>query len=281
MARRQGFFDDLMDIGSKLPWRVVVLSAGGAFTVLHVIAFETAPLVTGTTLAGLGQVVQRQLIHQFAAIFQYLLPAGLLTGAMVAFFKRSHSRALLIKVRASPTALASMNWRDFERLIGEAFRRRSFTVTGFGGNGPDGGVDLGLMRNGERFLVQCKHWKKHQVGVTVVRELNGVIAAQGAQGGYVVTGGRFTREAREFAGSCKIELIDGPSLEGFIGSVSASTPAPVAPVATVKTAIQSAPACPRCGAGMVKREATRGKFAGQHFWGCQQYPKCTGILKVS
>jgi restriction system protein len=278
MARRQGFFDDLMDIGSKLPWRVVVLSAGGAFIVLHVITFETAPLATGTTLAGLGQVVQRQIIHQFAAIFQYLLPAGLLTGALVAFFKRSHSRALLTKVQTSPTALVSMNWRDFERLIGEAFRQRGFTVTGFGGNGPDGGVDLGLMRNGERFLVQCKHWKKQQVGVTVVRELYGVIAAQGAQGGYVVTGGQFTREAREFAGSCKIELIDGSSLGGFIGSVTASTPAPVA---AIKNVSQSAPVCPRCGAGMVKREATRGKFAGQLFWGCQQYPKCTGILKIS
>jgi restriction system protein len=278
MAKRQGVFDDLMDIGSKLPWRVVVLSAGVAFIVLHVIAFETAPLATGTTLAGLGQVVQRQLIHQFAAIFQYLLPTGLLIGATVAFFRRSHSRALLTKVQASPTALASMNWRDFERMIGEVFRQRGFTVTGFGGNGPDGGVDLGLMSNGERFFVQCKHWKKQQVGVTVVRELNGVIAAQGAQGGYVVTGGQFTREAHEFAGSCKIELIDGSFLADFIGSVAASKPAPVA---TVKTESQSAPSCPRCGARMVKREATRGKFAGQHFWGCQQYPKCTGILKIS
>jgi restriction system protein len=49
-----------------------------------------------------------------------------------------------------------------------------------------------LMKNGERFLVQCKHWRKEQVGVTVARELNGVMAAAGAQGGYVVTGGRFT-----------------------------------------------------------------------------------------
>jgi hypothetical protein len=92
-----------------------------------------------------------------------------------------------------------MSWREFERLVGEAFRQRGYTVTGFGGSGPDGGVDLGLMKNGERFLVQCKHWRKEQVGVTVVRELNGVIAAASAQGSFVVTGGQFTREAREFA----------------------------------------------------------------------------------
>ncbi len=60
------------------------------------------------------------------------------------------------------------------------------------------------MKNGERFLVQCKHWRKEQVGVRVVRELNGVMAAAGAQGGYLVTGGRFTPDAREFARKTQI-----------------------------------------------------------------------------
>jgi len=120
--------------------------------------------------------------------------------------------------RANPkVAIASMSWRDFERLVGETFRRQGFTVTGFGGNAPDGGVDLGLSKNGRRFLVQCKHWRKRQVGVTVVRELNGVIAAQRAHGGFVVTGGQFTREAREFADSCAIKLIDGPALDDLMG----------------------------------------------------------------
>lgn len=47
-----------------------------------------------------------------------------------------------------------------------------------GGNRPDGGVDLVLKKGGRRYLVQCKHWKTWQVGVAVVRELNGVIAEQ-------------------------------------------------------------------------------------------------------
>lgn len=111
----------------------------------------------------------------------------------------------------------SMSWREFEKLIGEAFRRRKFTVTGFGGGGANGGVDLGLMKNSERFLVQCKHWRKQQVGVTVVRELNDVISAQGAHGGFVITGGRFTLEAWEFARQTKIQLIDGESMHELIG----------------------------------------------------------------
>jgi restriction system protein len=114
-------------------------------------------------------------------------------------------------------AVASMSWRDFERRIGEGFRRRGYAVTGFGS--PGGGVDLGLMKNGERFLVQCKHWRKRQVGVTVVRELKGVMAVHGARGGFVVTGGKFTREACEFAESCKVSLIGGASLDELLGHI--------------------------------------------------------------
>ncbi|HME39277.1 MAG TPA: restriction endonuclease [Steroidobacteraceae bacterium] len=109
-----------------------------------------------------------------------------------------------------------MTWRDFERLTIEAFRQRGFTVTGFGASGPDRGAALGLIKNGERFLVQCKYWQTQQVGVVEVRELNGVIAALGADGGFVVTGGRFTQQAREFARSCAIGLIDAVELEEMV-----------------------------------------------------------------
>ena len=143
-----------------------------------------------------------------------------LVASALFLLNRRRANDLPTKTRVSPTtALALMSWRDFERMVSEAFRQRGFTVTGFGGNGPDGGVDLGLMKNGERFLVQCKHWRKQQVGVTVVRELNGVIAALGASGGYVLTCGQFSREAQEFAQKTKIQLFDGNALEQWIGHV--------------------------------------------------------------
>jgi restriction system protein len=179
MARRQGAFSELLDFSSRLRWHV-----------------------------GVGLAIASAVGFHVAAVAFSVVPA----------LKRSRSGALLKVVRANPkVAIVSMSWRDFERLVGETFRRQGFTVTGFGGNRPDGGVDLGLSKNGQRFLVQCKHWRKRQVGVTIVRELNGVIAAQRAHGGFVVTGGEFTREAREFAASCAIKLIDGPALDELMG----------------------------------------------------------------
>ena len=278
MARRQAFFDDLMEIGSKLPWRVAVLSAIGAYVGLHVVALKTSSPVTGTTLGDLGGVVQHSLIHVFAAIFQYVVPAGLLIGAIISFLKQSQAKSLVSSAQANTKTISEMSWRDFERLIGEAFRQRGFTVTGFGGSGRDGGVDLALVKNGERFLVQCKHWRTQQVGVTVVRELNGVIAAMEAHGGYVVTGGQFTREAREFVHKTKIELIDGDALKELIDSIRSSGPQPVS---DIKITSRSAPACPQCGTAMVQRVAKQGKHPGRSFWGCVQYPKCMGILQIS
>jgi ssDNA-binding Zn-finger/Zn-ribbon topoisomerase 1 len=34
--------------------------------------------------------------------------------------------------------------------------------------------------------------------------------------------------------------------------------------------------CPKCGAKMILRTATRGENKGNKFWGCSQFPKCRG-----
>jgi restriction system protein len=285
MARRQGSLGDLMEIGSKLPWQAGVALAVASALVFHFVAaaYSLPPKVAST--AEFGSVVVQQGIHTISYFLQFIVPAGFGIGAMVSALKRSRSGALLETAQANPkVAITSMNWRDFERLVGEAFRRQGFTVTGFGGSGPDGGVDLGLSRNGQRFLVQCKHWRKRQVGVTVVRELNGVMSAQRAHGGFVVTGGEFTREAREFARTTKIELIDGSALAELIGSNRgqiATGHGNAIDGVRVVDGEKSAPECPRCGTVMVERKAGRGKFEGKAFWGCRQYPKCSGIVQIS
>ena len=276
-ARRQGSFDDLMEIGSKLPWQVGVALAVASGLIFHfvAVAFSLPPKVAST--GEFGSVVVQQGIHTFSYFMQFIVPAGFGVGAIISALKRSRSGALLDVAQVNPkVAISWASWRDFERLVGEAFRRQGFTVTGFGGNGPDGGVDLGLSRNGQRFLVQCKHWRKRQVGVTVVRELNGVMSAQRAHGGFVVTGGEFTREAREFARTTKIELIDGSAFAELIGPNWGQKGRP-----DVLPEEKSPPKCPRCGTVMVERKAGRGKFAGKAFWGCRQYPKCSGIVQIS
>jgi restriction system protein len=128
---------------------------------------------------------------------QFVVPLACLIAAGISLAKRQRRSRLVTSVaqgkateRASD-ALEGMSWQDFELLVGEAFRLQGYEVTELGGEGPDGGVDLVLRKDREKFLVQCKQWKAFKVGVQVVRELYGVMAAQGAAGGFVVTSGTF------------------------------------------------------------------------------------------
>lgn len=38
--------------------------------------------------------------------------------------------------------------------------------------------------------------------------------------------------------------------------------------------------CPDCGGKLVKRQAKKGKFAGQHFMACSNFPKCRKIIPI-
>jgi restriction system protein len=162
--------------------------------------------------------------------------------------------------------------------ISEVFKRQGFRVLHTGSDGPDGGVDLVLLKGTEKHLVQCKHWRASKVGVTTVRELYGVMTAQRATGGYVVTSGQFTEDAREFAAGRHLFLVDGPILKRWIRDIPKKTTRsePRHPLQSATSTGPKSENCPQCGAEMVLRTAKQGANAGQRFWGCSTFPKCKG-----
>jgi len=215
------------------------------------------------------------------------LPVICMAGAGVSAWRRRERASLVTNVTQSTAvdALDGMSWREFEMLVGEGFRMQGYQVVETGGGGADGGVDLVLSRPGkngaEKFLVQCKQWRAFKVGVDVVRELYGVMAAKGAAGGFVVTSGRFTDDAISFASGRNVTLVDGPKLHGLIRqSQAGDSSASVRAVPTQATASVAGPdpnrTCPSCSKPMVRRTAKRGANAGGEFWGCTGYPVCRG-----
>jgi restriction system protein len=275
--RQSSAFTDLLEIASKLPWKVSLGLAASSLLALHLLAIGFAAVPVVTNPADLGGAVIHQMIHTFAFFSQFVVPPAFLIGATVSYVKRSRSIRLFDNTQASNgPAVASLTWQDFERLVAEGFRQRGFRVTEKGGAAPDGGVDLILARGQERFLVQCKQWRAQQVPVTIVRELYGVMAAQHAAGGYVVTSGRFTKDAIAFAEGRNIELIDRETLPALLRKPQdfSATPA----IAPTKSIITPTPACPQCKEPMVARVAKRGANQGREFWGCRRYPKCTATL---
>jgi restriction system protein len=293
MARRTTVMEDLFDIASKIPWWLGVGVALAIFLALHIVASQTiAPL---TNSARAGEFMAKTLYVTLASYGQWILPIPLLVGAGVSAYRRNKRAALHAEVAESSEragVIEGLSWQEFEQLVGEAFRRRGFTVSETGGGGADGGIDLVLTKGSERHLVQCKQWKALKVGVTVVRELYGVMAAHGATGGFVVCSGKYSPDAMAFARGRNIELIDGQRLAEMICNAKApSRSVEMGPRETGDTANRTpaglvpttseTPACPRCGSPMVKRVAKQGANAGNPFWGCSKFPDCRGIRNLA
>lgn len=275
MARKnkQSPLEDWIDLIALFPWWVgVILAAILYFWLHHVATASVEPVQAGQMGAALIQSV----FKGFAFVGQYLVPFVCLLGAALSAWGRQKREKLFADAGASESisVLNGMTWQEFEMLVGEAFRQAGYSVVETGGGGADGGVDLVLRKDGEKYLVQCKQWKAYKVGVQVARELYGVMAASGAVGGFVVTSGVFTQEAKDFASGRNIELVDGAELKQIIDRAQPRS------IQEKKILSMTGQLCPKCGSLMVMRTAKQGANAGKFFWGCPSYPQCRGIVPI-
>jgi restriction system protein len=246
MARRS---NRLLTLASRLPWWGALLL--GLMLYLFVGVF-----LPRTVSGPFGQGLQPAF-----TLAGHLLAGVCVVGAVLGLAIRLKQK-VLYRSQRSIDQIRALSWNDFEHLMAEAFRREGF-VANMTEDGPDGGVDLILVNDGKRWLVQCKQWRTQRVGVKPVRELAGVVSVAGADGAIFVCSGTYTSEARAFARRAGVRLIDGNDLAGMMdlelgeasGALDDST-------------------CPRCGNGLVQRIARTGARAGESFLGCASFPKC-------
>lgn len=286
MARRKktSTFDDLIFIASRLPWWLSLLIAFVAWIFLHPIAISSPPTIANPNQ--MGQAMAGQAWRTMAMFLQYLIPLAFVLGTIGSLVGGAKRKKLITDVAAATKpgkTVEGISWREFEHLVGEVYRRKGFTVIETGGSGTDGGIDLVLHMGSDKYLVQCKQWKSIKVGVTVIREFFGVMAAEGAAGGFVVTSGTYTQEAQAFAQGRNIQLVDGTLLKHWIAThhtapLKSQFLKPESQVDMSKEV--STPLCPVCSSPMQMKMAKRGINAGGDFWGCPKFPGCRGTRTV-
>lgn len=267
--RNQSVAEDVIDLIASVPWWIGCVLALISYIGLHTVAARTVGPVNTPHL------VTAVIWQTLAKIGQYIVPGICLIGALASAYRSAQRKKLVANVSHanSAQALNDMSWQEFELLVGEHFRSRGFRVLEMGGGGADGGVDLVLRKGGETQIVQCKQWRAFKVGVKVVRELYGVMAAKGAAAGHVVTSGTFTKDAVEFAQGRNITLTDGEVLFQVLKQAKAS-------IANKSERVEPSvlppmtPICPHCNKLMVVRTARQGKDMGAMFWGCVNFPAC-------
>ena len=251
MARRN---ESILDLLAQCPWWVSVVVSGAAYLflkfILPSIHFES--MMFNSLAKGISSAAP-------------IIALVLLIPAPVAAFNSWRKRRLLDSQKGIDS-IRALGWREFEELVGEAYRRQGYKVGENTTAGPDEGIDLLLKKDGGLVLVQCKQWKSTKVGVNVVRELLGVMTAKHATSGILITSGIFTQEAKNFAADKPIDLVEGNQLLQLISNVQKQGP----------TSAKTAPAnvCPKCGGAMVLRTVKKGPNPGLKFWGCSNYPKC-------
>ena len=143
--------------------------------------------------------------HWFIAVVVALLTGGLATVIMWQVLRRRDETAAGIR------ALAGTSWRDFINMVLAALNRRGYSRV-VDHETASGDADFTLERDGEHWLLSCKHGSAYALGKHEVDGLANDIRLANASGGFLVTQGRILDEARRPASKRSIELLDGQAL---------------------------------------------------------------------
>ena len=174
-------------------------------------------------------------------------------------------------------AVHGLSVEDFEMLVALIYQRQGYRVAMSSGLSGGRGGDFTLARKAERILVQCKKQSQdHRIPVERVRELHeAMLAANLTRGMYVASCG-FSWDARNFAKSNGITVINARTLDALL-TAARETPeedllAVVDWAPKFISKVQFAPpTCPACEAEMDQVNSSAGAV-----WVCSQRPDCRG-----
>lgn len=111
-----------------------------------------------------------------------------------------------------------MSGARFESLCCSLVEKMGFEAEATKASG-DGGIDIVAVSHlpfvSGKYVIQCKRYAGN-VGEPVIRDLYGVVSAENANKGILMTTGGFTSSASAFAEGKQIELIDGNSLDNLL-----------------------------------------------------------------
>ena len=127
--------------------------------------------------------------------------------------------------KTKPYNINTLSGIEFEVLCKKLLQKMGFDTRQTKASG-DGGIDL-IAKNHQpliegTYIVQCKRYTG-SVGEPVIRDLYGVVCAERANKGILITTGTFTSSAISFAEDKNIELIDGDYLNVLLKKYSINT----------------------------------------------------------
>jgi len=136
----------------------------------------------------------------------FALSAWGLTSAWLWLVRRRQTEA-----RHGLAALAGMRWREFSQIVRRAMTDQRGLHDLAGEDSGDRGTssDFLMERDGQRWLLSCKHGRAYRIGAAAIDELGTALRLTGATGGILITEGLVERDGLAAAGKASIEILDG------------------------------------------------------------------------
>ncbi len=271
---------EITEVAAKLPpWLTLPGALASFFGFRWLVSHHHVPKAIGPDQV--GDAVAAEIVLVAEIIAEYTLPYILLMATAMWLYKK-HKLLKILKMadRAADCGFTNLSPGEFEDVVAAGFSSHGFQVQRTS-EGADGGVDLIMVREGHRFLVQCKHYQSSSISVDLVRSFYGAMQHFNADAGYFVTSGQFTKPAADFANGKSLWLYNGEKLRDLlIRGREAAQPEGRLILDRVAREPNGTPDCPVCRSSMILRRAKQGPRVGRRFFGCSTYPACAGTIDV-
>jgi len=198
---------NIIDFLTQIPWWAYLSISASFYLLLNYLVpyFEVQGIIFNETQVSLGPVLAP------VVALALLAPASF---SLLKFNKKNK----LHELREEIKSIQEIPWEQFKEMIAEAYKRSGYMLLEKSPFTTDPSVDLVMRKGANLYLVQCRYWQNRKLGIREVKKLQALLQEKHATGGFLLTTGIFTREARHYTLSRPINLVDGIALVELLGS---------------------------------------------------------------
>ncbi len=192
---------NIIDFLTQIPWWVSVALSATFYVLLKfaVPYFETQSTLVNEVDVSLGPVLAPLVALAF------LSPV---TFSLLKFNRKKKLQDLKKELQA----IQELSWQEFKTLVADAFRQVGYIILENSAFTSDPSVDLVMRKGANLYLVQCRYWQNRKLGKREVKNLFSLMQDKQASGVFLLTTGIFSNEARHYAASKPVNLVDGIDL---------------------------------------------------------------------
>jgi restriction system protein len=174
------------------------------------VLFLSSPLILSVVMQGSKGDFNHNFLVSFPSVSRILAFIFVILG-FISLYQKNYKKSLY-HYQINLKELREINWSEFENLIKEYFTKTGFMITARNNSSEANYRDFEAIKGNHKIVVYCEYWNIGNLNGYPIKEIYNRIKVEKITQLYVVTSGKFTDSAKEFAQGKNIELINGYKL---------------------------------------------------------------------